>query len=72
MAFVGEAGATALYRVTSHLTFRVGYQLLYVDGVATALDNVDTQTPFSQRIPFVNNSSDLFWHGSNVGFEYTW
>ena len=72
VAFVGEAGATALYRVTSHLTFRVGYQLLYVDGVATALDNVDTQTPFSQRIPFVNNSSDLFWHGSNVGFEYTW
>jgi hypothetical protein len=71
VAFVGEAGAMALYRITSQWTLRVGYQVLYVDGVALALDNFNTASPFAARNSFLNNSGDVFYHGATLGFEWT-
>jgi hypothetical protein len=71
-AFVAEAGLIGLYRVTSRLTVRGGYQLLFIDEVATAIDNFNTVSPFSARTPFLDNSGDVFFHGSTLGFEWTW
>jgi hypothetical protein len=72
VAFVGEGGAVALYRVTPRLTFRATYQVLYVTGIATAVRNFNTESPFTARNTFIDSSGDAFLHGLNVGFEWTW
>jgi hypothetical protein len=71
VAFLGEAGVIALFRATSQLTLRVGYQVLYVDGVALAVDNFNTTSPFTARNSFLDTSGDVFYHGSTLGFEWT-
>jgi hypothetical protein len=71
VAFLGEAGLSALFRATSQLTLRVGYQVLYVDGVALAVDNFNTASPFSARDSFLDNGGDVFYHGATLGFEWT-
>ena len=55
VAFLGEAGVMALFRATSQLTLRIGYQVLYVDGVALAVDNFNTASPFAARDSFLDN-----------------
>jgi hypothetical protein len=71
VAFLSEAGVSALFRATSQLTLRVGYQVMYVDGVALAVDNFNTASPFSARNSFLDNSGDVFYHGATLGFEWT-
>lgn len=72
LAFIGEAGAMGLFRLTPRTTLRGGYQVLYVDGVALAADNFRSDTPLTGRTPFVDNSSNILFHGLNVGCEFTW
>jgi hypothetical protein len=72
VAFVAEAGVMGLFRVTPRLTLKLGYQVLYVDGVALAIDNFNTASPFAARTSFIDNEGDVFYHGSNLGFEWTW
>lgn len=71
-SFLGDAGAIMLYRVTPRFTLRGGYQILYVDGVATAVNNFNTESPFSARDSFIHNTGNVFAHGTNLGFEWTW
>ena len=72
VAFIGEAGVSALFRVTPRLTGRAGYQALFVDGVALGVDNFNTASPFTARTSFVDNDGNLVMHGATVGFEWTW
>jgi hypothetical protein len=62
----------ALYRATPRLTLRTGYQVLFVDGVALAVENFNTESPFSARDPFLNARGDVVYHGATAGFEWTW
>jgi hypothetical protein len=71
IAFMSEAGLTALYRATPRLTVRAGYNLLYIDGIALAVDNFNTASPFLARESFLNHESDIFFHGASLGFEWT-
>ena len=71
-AFLGDGGIVGLFRITPRLTLRGGYQVLYVDGIATAANNFNSASPFTARQAFVNNDGDLFVHGTNFGFEWTW
>jgi hypothetical protein len=73
VSFVGEAGILGLFRVTPRFTVKAGYQVLFIAGVAEATANFNTQSPFSaNRTSFINNDGDIFYHGSNLGFEWTW
>ncbi len=72
VAFIGEAGVMALFRVTPRLTGRAGYQALFLDGVALAADNFNTVSPFSARTSFIDNDGNIVMHGATVGFEWTW
>ena len=75
VAFLGDAAAVLLYRVTPRMTLRGGYQILYVDGVATGVNNFNTADPFAtnpSRTIFVDNDGEFLAHGANVGFEWTW
>lgn len=70
-AFCGELTLTGAYRMTDDLSFRVGYQMLWLAGVAVASD----QPPLGlidgpgDRFP-VDADGDLFYHGALVGLEY--
>jgi hypothetical protein len=51
---------------------RAGYQALFIDGVALAVDNFNTVSPFSVRDSFLDNSGNVTFHGAAAGFEWTW
>lgn len=61
VAFAGEAGLSAVLRLNRCLAFRGGYQVLAIDGVASASDAF-----FSSAY----NSDTLLYHGLQFGLEY--
>jgi hypothetical protein len=69
-AFVGEIGLTGVYQLTNHLAVRGGYQLLWVDGVALASEQV-AATNFTTNTG-INTNGDAFYHGALVSLEASW
>ena len=61
VAFVGEAGITAAWRLNQCTAVRTGYQILAMDGVGNALD-----ASLSSGI----NSDTMLFHGLQFGLEY--
>lgn len=70
-AFVGELSLLAGYRLTERMNIVGGYNLLWIDGVALAPDQLAT-TNIATGVATVDTSSTLFYHGFNVGLEYYW
>jgi hypothetical protein len=71
VAFVGDVNLSAIYRLTDVWGFRAGYNLIWIDGVALAPDQLDfTNTADSGKE--INTDGGLFLHGVNVGFEARW
>jgi hypothetical protein len=69
-AFVGELGVRAVLGLTSNLSIIGGYQALWLDGVASAPDQLDTTslvTPISASI----DTGTVFFHGATVGLQAT-
>lgn len=73
-SFVGEAAVMGTWRLTQQLTLRGGYQMVYVDGVALAPDNFNTEPPFLQgaRSASVVDNGFVFYHGFTGGVEWMW
>ena len=75
-ALVAEAGLMGIWRVNQHWTIRAGYQMLFVDGVALAPENFNSDPPFvnvpPQRPAFVNANGNVFYHGLTIGGEWMW
>ena len=73
-AFIGELGLNAGYDVNCQLSLRAGYQLLFVDGVALAADQVPNSGGLGNAnpnpVPVNIDSSSLLYHGFNIGLEY--
>ena len=61
IAFVGEAGITASWRLNHCTAVRTGYQVLAMDGVGNALE--------ASLTPGLNSDTMLF-HGMQFGLEY--
>ncbi len=72
LAFVGEGGFEVIFEATERTTLRAGYQLLFVDGVALAPENFNPDFRLGVRDPVVNDNGDVFYHGFQGGFEFTW
>lgn len=70
VTFIGELGFLLTYQLTHNFTFRGGYQMMWVEGVATALDNFNPT--IAGRIPFLSDGGSLFYDGFTVGAEYMW
>jgi hypothetical protein len=70
-AFLGEIGLNVTYQLTRRLGLRAGYQLMWLDGVALALDQLDNTNP-AAGLATLDSGSDLFLHGGHVGLEATW
>ncbi len=73
-AFMGDASFMLLWRISQNWTFKAGYMVLWADSVALATDNFNPAPPFvqGQRIPIIDNSSDVLYHGATLGLEYLW
>jgi hypothetical protein len=74
VSFVGQANLLATYRFNYQWTGRIGYQFLYVDGVALASENFNPAPPLLNppRVATINDNGNVFYHGWNVGLEYMW
>jgi hypothetical protein len=71
VAFVGELGATGLIRIADNVNARIGYSLLWVEGVARAANQLDyTDTAASGTNLLFGQGA--FMQGVNVGFEVGW
>jgi hypothetical protein len=70
VAFVGDVNCTLAYQITDALSARIGYNVLFIEGVALAPDQLDfSDTPTSGQ---VLRRSGLFAHGANAGVGFTW
>ncbi len=57
------------------LSFRAGYEVLFLNELVLAGDNFNPTSPYGNqgtRVPFVDNNGELFYHGGHVGIEYIW
>jgi len=70
-AFVGELGLNLSLQVTSHIALRGGYQVMWLSGVATAVDQISV-TSADLGTTSVNAAGSLFFHGANAGVEVSW
>jgi len=66
-AVLGEIGLMGIFQVTDHLSARLGYQAMWLDGIAIASDQVEN-VAYSNSKPYMGGT--LFYHGATAGFEY--
>ncbi|PHS00733.1 MAG: hypothetical protein COA78_23555 [Blastopirellula sp.] len=74
-----EAGTFGNFRINSRASVKIGYQALYVNGVALAIDgyNFDTNAgglpaALAGRSPFMDDNGAALYHGATAGFEMVW
>ncbi len=70
-AFVGELGFTAVYQLSPHWSLRAGYQMLWLEGVAVAAEQVPAIDLLAGQAA-VDTTGSPFYHGANVGLEFVW
>ena len=68
LAVLLEAGAYAVYQFSPNFTGRLGYDFLYITGIADAPSNANLSPSFS-RFEVTN---DTYYHGLTLGFEMLW
>jgi hypothetical protein len=72
-AWLGDLNLTANLQMTPWLVARIGYQALFVDGVAVAADNVQTNVNLLTNGPAqVNARSNAVFHGPLIGLMGNW
>lgn len=71
VAFVGDLNFTAIRQLTDVWGLRFGYNLIWIEGVALAPNQLDfTFTPTSGT--GINSTGGVFMHGANIGLEARW
>ncbi len=72
-ALVSEAGAYLIYQIHPLMKLRAGYQALFLDGIALAAENFNSQPPFAgSRTVSINDNGNAFAHGGLFGMEIGW
>jgi hypothetical protein len=70
-AWVGDLALSANWQMTPNWTFRLGYQALFVNGVALGNDNlVGNADLFGLNEARLDDSGELVYHGPTIGL--TW
>jgi hypothetical protein len=75
VAFVGDGGISIVADLLPSLSFRAGYEALFVNSVALGANNFNTIPPFAGggvRTPFVEDDGKALYHGFHAGVEYVW
>ena len=69
LTFLAEANAYIAYYLRPNTSLRLGYNFLYLNGVATATGNIGLM---GSKFPRFELTGDALYHGMNCGFEMTW
>ena len=69
LTFLGEGGAYVAYYVRPNTALRVGYDVLYMNGLATATNNLGIR---GEGFAKFETTGDSLYHGMNFGLEMTW
>lgn len=69
LTFLGEANAYVAYYLRPNTSLRLGYNFLYLNGVATATNNIGLM---GNNFPRFEVTGDALYHGMDFGFEMTW
>jgi len=77
LAFISDANLVVIWRVNANWTIRMGYNFLYLDGVALAPEQYNDSSPPNVIAPLArgvqaNDNGHAFYHGANFGFEWMW
>lgn len=67
-ASLEEMAFTAVYELNSNWSFRAGYQLMWLQGVALASDQVAV-SDIESHTATVDTDGSLFYHGAILGLE---
>ena len=73
-AFVGEAGLQCKYQVTRGLALKLGYEALWLYGVALAPGQIQETyetAPATVTALGVNSDSGVLFHGATAGLEFS-
>ena len=75
-SFFGEVGGNATVELTDWLSWRVGYNLFWLSGVATPANQLSVATvdPGTGNVATngINTSGSVLLHGVNTGVEARW
>ena len=76
ISFTYEIGLNAKFRLTRQAQFRVGYNILFFDNLATASDNLLNEPALGGGIPVsptlgssTSDEESVLFHGLSIGFE---
>jgi hypothetical protein len=70
-SFVGEVGLTGEYKLTNWLSWRAGYTLFWLGGIATPANQLAV-SDFTAQTTSNNTFSSAFLHGVTTGLEARW
>ena len=70
-AFVNELGVNASLRLTKWLSWRAGYTLFWLSGVAMAPNQLPL-TDFGSGVATINTEGSVLLHGVTTGLEARW
>lgn len=70
VSFVGELTPTTTVRLTDRLTLRSGYQLLWLEGLALAGNQI-SNTGLAATTSTADTDGGVFAHGATVSLEFT-
>jgi len=71
VAFVGDVNFSLTYRLTDVWAVRGGYNLMWIEGVALAPDQLDFANESTSGTA-LHHAGGMFLHGANVGLEARW
>jgi hypothetical protein len=70
VAFLGEIDFVGVYQWTDNIALRGGYQLLWLEGIATAPDQVAALDIINAS--GIDTTGSAFYHGALLGVEVSW
>jgi hypothetical protein len=71
VAFVQDLGFTGLMRVTDNVNARIGYSLIWAEGVARAANQLDFSDSATSGTTIAYGQG-VFMQGINIGLEVGW
>jgi hypothetical protein len=72
-SFIGDLAVTLICRPTPWLTARVGYQAIWVGGLAIAAKNFEPNVDILEFGPAqIHHRGNVVYHGPHAGLEITW
>lgn len=79
VAFISDARLTLIVDVLPSLSLKAGYEVLFLNSIATSVDNLDFAAVSdvisgldTAPAAVLNDQSDAVFHGAHFGLEYIW